>query len=602
MHPFFNMFPHNPNQVQAGGLNNGSAAPQVMPSDLGCSNPNGLLSKSSQTQTQMGFLNPHNAIPFNNCVSHLNNLVGNAIAMPNHNHLLPLQTNVPLLSQVQGGFSSQICLPFCNSGPNSSQINQFQPRGQFMHSNPVNLAQNFNQNVALPNGQFYFQNPIQDMNHFIPMQMPNLTQGVGYNVPPPSNQMAQAMGSQNPNFVPNKQFCPFNTSGVAQPFNHHQNKLIPPAMGVNSPKLPFATHQAQGNTPSSFTRSVRPQQTQKNQSASFLSPQGNDAKIGGVLNSNLNTSRGRNFTRHPKREQLHWGTRNSQFNHMQNLKRKMGNFNDKGGKGTSNHGTRKSGLSNSTSHFRAEKRRSPAMNYSEQEIKLWREERKKNYPSEGNIEKKQKEKLMNFEIINRDAKLRRQQLKEILAKQAELGVEVAEVPPHYLSDTEEPVHGNGEDNNSNNNKRAWTKKEKFQNRLGKKGKRGRKGRFSKRQRLEDNNSGSTPALNKKKTLLQKLLSKDVKRDKSHLLQVFCFMATNSFFKDWPNEALKFPLFVVRDSGDGNEGVVEKSSGVGPSFPDDDVEDHALVGKHVKGKELTRQEIGSEDGEEGEIID
>lgn len=176
------------------------------------------------------------------------------------------------------------------------------------------------------------------------------------------------------------------------------------------------------------------------------------------------------------------------------------------------------------------------------------------------------------------------------------------MPPHYLSDTEEPVHGNGEDNNSNNNKRAWTKKEKFQNRLDKKGKRGRKGRFSKRQRLEDNNSGSTPALNKKKTLLQKLLSKDVKRDKSHLLQVFWFMATNSFFKDWPNEALKFPLFVLRDSGDGNEGVVEKSSGVGPSFPDDDVEEHALVGKHVKGKELTRQEIGSEDGEEGEIID
>lgn len=35
--------------------------------------------------------------------------------------------------------------------------------------------------------------------------------------------------------------------------------------------------------------------------------QGNDAKIGGVVNSNLNTSRGRNFTRHPKREQLHWG-------------------------------------------------------------------------------------------------------------------------------------------------------------------------------------------------------------------------------------------------------------------------------------------------------
>lgn len=35
--------------------------------------------------------------------------------------------------------------------------------------------------------------------------------------------------------------------------------------------------------------------------------QGNDAKNGGLLNPNLNTSRGRNFTRHPKREQSHWG-------------------------------------------------------------------------------------------------------------------------------------------------------------------------------------------------------------------------------------------------------------------------------------------------------
>lgn len=166
------------------------------------------------------------------------------------------------------------------------------------------------------------------------------------------------------------------------------------------------------------------------------------------------------------------------------------------------------------------------------------------------------------------------------------------------------MHGNGEDNNSNNNKSAWTKKEKFQNRQAKRGRRGRKGRFSKRQRLEDNDSGSTPALYKKKTLLQKLLSKDVKRDKSHLLQVFWFMATNSFFKDWPNEALKFPLVVVRDSGDVNEGVVEKPSGVGPSVPVDydDDKDHAFVGKLVKGKELIRQEIGSEDGEEGEIID
>ena len=150
-----------------------------------------------------------------------------------------------------------------------------------------------------------------------------------------------------------------------------------------------------------------------------------------------------------------------------------------------------------------------------------------------------------------------QQLKEILAKQAELGVEVAEVPSHYLSESEKQGQRREE------NRMPFTKKGRFRNRFDKRGRYEKKERFAKKQKLADKDSSDAPSLNKKKpTLLQKLLSADVRRDKSHLLQIFRFMVMNSFFTDWPDKPLKFPSVIVKESGCESEVVEEKSSPVG----------------------------------------
>lgn len=121
-----------------------------------------------------------------------------------------------------------------------------------------------------------------------------------------------------------------------------------------------------------------------------------------------------------------------------------------------------------------------------------------------------------------------QQLHEVLAKQAELGVEVAEVPSYYLSNSE---------------------KGKFQNNRHNKRRHGDRDKFSKKPRFEDENlSQESSVITREPTLLEKLLSADIKREKSQLLQVFRFMVMNSFFKEFPEQPLKLPLVMVEETG------------------------------------------------------
>lgn len=210
-----------------------------------------------------------------------------------------------------------------------------------------------------------------------------------------------------------------------------------------------------------------------------------------------------------------------------------------------------------------------------------------------------------------------QQLKEILAKQAELGVEVAEVPSHYLLDSEKPP--GREENN-----RQLPKKGRFQNKFNKRGRRNRGDRLAKKQRLEEKDSSNVLSLNKRMpTLLQKLLSADIGRDKRRLLQVFRFMVMNSFFKDWPNKPLKFPLVMVNESWCEDDAIEEKSSAVDKDAEDDgsesedsddneDEDDNNVDVKiDVQGEKVScfvRREgsigVGIEipEEEEGEIID
>ncbi|KAK9283033.1 hypothetical protein L1049_011261 [Liquidambar formosana] len=660
MRPLFSSFPH---QIQTEAPRASATQPQVMPSNPCIGNSSNSLPNPLQVQSQIGIMNPQFSIPFYDHNTHLNN--GHAVAMNNMppsvtppgfnmnfpNLLLPLQNNhlgMPHLGstavashpgQGQVGFAPHhmntlmtfpMHKPFCNLAQNLNQFNQSQPPGQLFAHNSPNIPQNFNQNMGALNGQFCWQNPMQNMNQLVPVQMSNPTQVGPYNVPSCShqmlgcpNQVAQAMGPQNPAFIANTQFGLVHSGEVGQHVNQNQQQWVQPSMDVNAWKQsPIATQQVQGNPSTSIiSHSAQTQQTQKNfQPSVFTSSQGNHVKDGGnnISNSNWKNSMSKNFMANPKRETSHWGFQKSQFRHMKNTKRKYGGFNENGGKGVGNDGAGKSGLVYSAYGARVQQKRSLSLNYTEQEIQHWRDERRKNYPSRANVDKKLAEKLTNSKVIDREAKLRRQQLKEILAKQAELGVPVAELPSYYLLDSEDKVQGREE------NERALTKKERFQNKYKKRGRHGGKDRFAKKQKLEEKDSSNMAFLNSRKpTLLQKLLSADIRRDKSHLLQVFRFVVMNSFFKDGPEKPLKFPVVIVKESGCEGELVEEKTSFMGKGaskaadktlveeFHGKDDDDNNENDAHIEEKaylasgEGTIREIIEnleEDEEEGEIID
>lgn len=204
-----------------------------------------------------------------------------------------------------------------------------------------------------------------------------------------------------------------------------------------------------------------------------------------------------------------------------------------------------------------------------------------------------------------------------MAKQAELGCEVADIPTHYLSDSEKQVGGK-----EDGNKRAFGKKGRQQNNFNKRGRFNKNDRFTKKQGPTDHDASSAndqnrssnkkqrlgnsnfSSLNSKRepTLLQKLLGTDVRRDKAHLLQVFRFMVMNSYFKNWhEKQPLRFPNVVVKEA-EGclvEEKVVYEGSG-------------KVVIEEVNGNDETEPRVSKEIGgfssgsiieeEEGEIID
>lgn len=157
-----------------------------------------------------------------------------------------------------------------------------------------------------------------------------------------------------------------------------------------------------------------------------------------------------------------------------------------------------------------------------------------------------------------------QQLKEILEKQAELGCEVADIPPSYFNglDKQNPREKGYE-------RQQNYKKGKFHN------KRGTSFQdvdyIAKRARRSYQKTNHQTNPNKREpSLLQKLLTRDIKRDKTHLLQVLRFITANSYFS---GDSLKFPSVIVRET-DGD----------------------------MPSEETTCSVINVEEEEEGEIID
>ncbi|XP_042043168.1 uncharacterized protein LOC121788587 [Salvia splendens] len=421
--------------------------------------------------------------------------------------------------------------PFNNPNPFFGQ-NQFIPfpQGAFHNLNANNLPQPFAQNAV---------NPAQFMPNW-PMNVPNLVQNVTQLL-----QMQMMNGApQNLGLFMNAQAAAgSNNVALSQPVGGNS---LPSMNHNNAPTKGIGAHHAQRNWDVFAPGAANPQ------SDAGVVSDANDRK------NNWRKPREKNITGNLKHNKSQRGFGNKQFHPRQNA---QGNFNfnnENRGKGNKNFAGKNFNASSHSEQTQMGKKRPLMLNYTEQEIKHWHEERKKNYPSQANTEKKLKKNPKQPEVEDETAKIRRQQLKEILAKQAELGCEVAEIPSCYLSDPEQQAGGNRQNN------KPFGKRDRFQNKFDKKGRFQKGGRFSKRQRYENghstdlqNQTGCTtnPPHNESKkepSLLKKLLSSEIKKDKKHLLQVFRFMVVNNFFKNWPEKPLEFPKVIVKESGNESE--------------------------------------------------
>ncbi|KAJ6983704.1 uncharacterized protein [Populus alba] len=630
-------------------------------------------SLTNSMQPQLGLTNPQIPIPFNNSNTPLRNgqAMPNMPPLINQQHGLVSGPNDLAILQLQNQVNKLNALKML-----MNQVNQLQ--GELFGPGFSNLPQQINQNMGL------LQNPMQNMmNPVMPMQMPMTSQVGSFNVPSSSHQV---VGAQSPNFFVNQQVKPnqpnfvMPTTGAngskqlsfenqqmqgnlsatqknqnfvmpavgtngsnplhvatqqvegISPASQQSEKFVMPTMAANGPKpLPAATQQVQGNP---FTS----QQSQNLQPSAYNRWQGNPAKNGqgSTPNSKQGIFSGKNFKNNPKREQSQSGYQKSEFHRMDNGKRKLGFSNKHGGKGKGNERAAKFGRTDPSNQVSEQKR---THIYTEQEIKQWRESRRKHFPTKTNIEKKQTEKLIDSGVIDKEANFRRKQLKEILAKQAELGVEVAEIPPEYMLDSEKlgvevaetplsylldseklgveaaeiPPHhlldSEKQEHGREDNRRSLTKKGRFWNKHDRRGRYKRKGRSDMQLGLENGD--------RKPTLLEKLLCADIKRDKHRLLQVFRFMVANSFFKDWSDKPLKFPSVVVKEDGCKDEPQEGKPSLVGEEesevpnnttvedFGDrDDGDEHDAQVEPGNGSVMGNCDIVDEVHrvEEGEIID
>ncbi|KAL3516322.1 hypothetical protein ACH5RR_023224 [Cinchona calisaya] len=540
--------------VQAGGHTGLDINLQVMGSNPGNFAPNPM-----QIQPQMGIISPQTPIPFTNPGAHF---------APNQ--FLP---NYPIVMNLMNNMNNPLPMPqIFGQNLNLGFPNQIQPDINRILQLQIS---NFN-SQAVPGNLGLAQNPA-----FFANTQPsslNLPQNLAFVActQPDSLSLPQSLA-----FAANTHLGFVGSSGIVQ-----QGVISNASNGT-----PNATQQLQGS--SSLGQGlgpISPSQNQKNfnpQPSKFKGSHENGMGTH-VIRNNGKRPQYKNFKRNPKHESPRNGFMKPKFNKMQNS---SGNFNSRNMQLTrrnDNGGERQISVVNSVIQTQVDKKRSISLSYTEKEIQEWREERRKNYPSKANIDKKLREKLTKPEVSDKVAKLRRQQLKEILAKQAELGCEVAEIPSSYLSDSEQQMH-------ERKSRRTFSKTGNFQNKFNKNGTFNQNNRFShkkgvtdhdssnayshndhmaKKQRLMNDNLVSQHAISKREpTLLQKLLSADIRRDKHHILQVFRFMVTNSFFKDWPTKPLKFPVVMVKETVD-----------------EDDLSDGNLVDKRKDGTEGISGEI------------
>ncbi|KAL1300016.1 hypothetical protein HN51_044703 [Arachis hypogaea] len=499
-----------------------------------------------QNQPQMGAANQLNQNLMPPYVSNMQPSMNTHQFMNAANHLLPLQNNqlhmsnmgmsVPPQGPSHAGFGPQNGVSNAGYNPmfqaqgqvmhNAAQINLSQFQGHILAQSILSMLQQPNMNMNIPNGQFSSQFPVQNMNQQLPMQVPNPSQVGLHGVHPGSGpmfgfpgQVPQAMVSQNPMFSSMLHTGLVQGNQVRPQFDQNEKSLVLP----------------NGNTNAFVSSSFSSMQLQGNSSASHAQTNANSNTKSNDRNSSWKGSQSKNF----KNKQTRGGFQ-GRFQKCKFPKEHR----DKGPNNGRIEHQQKPKFSLNPKEQQQEPKRPFFVTYTDQEIRQWREARRKNHPF-NNIQKKQSEHTRSPKV---DRVVLQRELKQVLAKQAELGVEVAEIPSYYLKDREnQGPQSEGKDTLNN-------KKRKFQNKFNRKP--DRKDRFSKKQKFTDKDSlEQRPSITKKKpTLLQKLLSADIKKDKSHLIQAFRFMVTNSFFKYYPDKPLIYPSVVVKETGsEGNAG-------------------------------------------------
>lgn len=459
---------------------------------------------------------------------------------------MPQQQPPPFMSHAGAGFVPQNNATFNPMFPVHGQGGpQITHNAQILAQNILNLLQQPNMNMPnmnVPNPQFCPPGPYPMQNMMMNQQLPpmqmqrqNPTQVVPYGMQPgqqpmfgfPNQQVPHAMVPQNPMFNGNPQFGMVPGNQVRPQIDPNEKNRVPGNGNANGfvPGGPFPPQQLQANDGSVPHNANNAQGSAFRNSHSQENPNSNMNT--NFANSNWKGSPNKNFKNKQNRGGPQGGFQKSKFN--DNNKGKRFSKEHKG-KGPNNERAGHFGLNSEQ-----EPKRSFALTYSEQEIQQWREARRKNHPSREKIEKKQGEQSKDSMVIDRE--LLQRELKEVLTKQAELGVEVAEIPSYYLK------NGTNQGLQSEDKKNTFTDKRKFKNKVkrnpDRKSWNNKKQKFADRDLLENK---------KKPTLLQKLLSADIKRDKSHLFQVFRFITANSFFKDYPDKPLVYPPVSVKEMG------------------------------------------------------
>ncbi|KAJ9561773.1 hypothetical protein OSB04_006933 [Centaurea solstitialis] len=194
------------------------------------------------------------------------------------------------------------------------------------------------------------------------------------------HQISQGMVPQNHSYPQNQLFGMANSNGPGQAVHQGQQRVVAPMMDVNSSRQMANTVQ-QGNLLSPHASASVQNQNPHPTLPNFEDNHGNMPAKG---NARWTESQCKNFTGHKKNDVSHKGFK-SQFQHAKHTKEKFGTYNGIMNKEGNNNAAVNSGPLNSTNQIHSEKKF--CVKYTEQEVKQWREARKKHYPSSANVEK-----------------------------------------------------------------------------------------------------------------------------------------------------------------------------------------------------------------------